>query len=344
MALGEYRYGGSSGQGGASVGFQSPNTQSAPQFEKVPKEDGGFDFFVNGNAASYKDFLEAGGPKLTSAEVFAALDAAAVAKGVKFGSGSSAADLYNTPPAGGGVTSEPTTPPTFERYYNGQLYTDIDSYNAAVDASILDAYNKSVTQINKMYDAGLISLDEREKSINRTKENLGKQRTSALESQQGYFNNISPDAYQSQQAKYKGKVEDSYNQAMGDIGDSFGGRSYKDLSQEELAGYNNRLTETGRLARDYINFQDQKAQNLDSANQWKTTAQDTIKNNALEWQNQVDDFNNNLSSPSSSIADFSPYTNQLQNLTIAGYGGDQQPKQFSSVTNEEEEDYWNPNY
>lgn len=100
---------------------------------------------------------------------------------------------------GGGGTEEPP----FEAWFEGTKYTDPSAYQEAVSGRIREEYKRSRAGLDDDYNTGLITFEDREREL----KNL---RDKTLQSQQGYFSAISPQAIQSQQGTYAGEVREEY--------------------------------------------------------------------------------------------------------------------------------------
>jgi len=104
--------------------------------------------------------------------------------------------------AGGGGGTAPEEPP-FEAWFQGVKYDDPAAYQEAVSGAMLEEYNRTKTQLDRAYDAGLIDFSERERQLRET-------RDKTIQSQQGYFSAISPQALQNQQQTYAGETKETY--------------------------------------------------------------------------------------------------------------------------------------
>jgi hypothetical protein len=197
------------------------------------------------------------------------------------------------------------------RYWEGQLYHDISSYTAAVNSTILRNYNDQVAGIDSMYKAGLINLDEREKQIRDTRTKLGAARDDALASQKGYFNQISPNASQSQEQTYANKAQAEYQAGADQLGADYGSGngSFRDLTPEQLSQMGGGLNETGRLIRDYLNLKSSRDQNVQQAGQARVAATDTNLNDYVATTGNV---------PTGSIADYGPSLKSIYGTFLGG--------------------------
>jgi len=109
--------------------------------------------------------------------------------------------------------------------YGGNVYGDLSSYKNAILSDAQTEYSRQNKNLDSAYQNGLISYDERQRLINENRQNV---RTNAqkqlddlktnyddtLQSQTSYFNQISPNAFQSQQDVYKGKATDVFERGQ----------------------------------------------------------------------------------------------------------------------------------
>lgn len=91
-----------------------------------------------------------------------------------------------------GQTGGGTPAPTFQQYFNGQLFTDAGEYTNAVTQAITKSFNDANAQIQKAYDLGLLDIGQKEEMIKNN-------RKKALTSIQASFASASPEATQSEQ-------------------------------------------------------------------------------------------------------------------------------------------------
>lgn len=102
-------------------------------------------------------------------------------------------------------------------YYKGTLYNDPTTYANTVIADAQSSHDQNVKQINQAYQNGLISFQQQQDLIGQNRDQLKQQLGSNLDNNTGYFNSISPDATQSQQGVYEGKINDNYNTANSNL-------------------------------------------------------------------------------------------------------------------------------
>jgi hypothetical protein len=161
------------------------------------------------------------------------------------GSGDVAGTSTTTDDGGGGGG---TAPPPFEAYLRGVKYTDPDAYYAAVQQYSLEEFNRQKAQLDRMYDAGLISYEQRQKALDDT-------RTSTMENISGYYSGISPEAYQSNQGARQQKAEEAYTQSTENLG-----REKRDWSADVMdniaqlqSAYQNQADALANQLLDYTN-------------------------------------------------------------------------------------------
>ena len=208
----------------------TPPNRSGPTYQK--KADGGYNYFVNGHAASLQDFVNSGGipPKDEPALQYGGRPSGDGTSGGGYGGGGTAG------------SAEPAKP-AFETYYNGVLYTNPESYKNAVSADLLKNYNTQKTILDRQYDSGLITYEQRQKS-------LDKARTTAMEQIQGYFTAVSPEAYQSAQKGMQQEAQETYQQ------------NTTNLSREKQGWVASVLENIEGLKSDYQNKLDQLSNQL----------------------------------------------------------------------------------
>jgi len=104
-----------------------------------------------------------------------------------------------------------------------------------VQAAANKAYNDQSKLIDANYKAGLLSFDQAQNDLAEARSNiqnqmamlrrsygkslkqLGDTRDQTIESQRGYFNFLSPEAYQSQQGVYENKAHQVYKEGVSDL-------------------------------------------------------------------------------------------------------------------------------
>jgi hypothetical protein len=217
--------------------------------------------------------------------------------------------------------------------FNGQTYTDINSYTNAINAAAQTEYDRQLKQIERSYQSGLIDLSQKENLIKQNrdtirlqsedllrqyeqnKEGLGTARTQTLQSQSGYFNAIAPDTYQSQQGSYADEVEKEYGKSLGNLESQRATNERAiSLSQGELDTQAQNIAR----AREDLNLQNQS--NIYGLQQALQSQKDQLANQKLDFQNKV----SNVSAGSSAKT-----TNYSTADLVAGLAG--QYQQFASV-------------
>ena len=118
--------------------------------------------------------------------------------------------LTSSDTGGGGGGDGGTPTPAFEAYYNGQLYTDPEAYQNAVRADLVTNFNNQKAQLDRAYDSGLISFDQKQ-------EQLGKLRTKSMSDIAGFFSAASPEAYQSTQGGLQDEAQQTYETNTTDL-------------------------------------------------------------------------------------------------------------------------------
>ena len=226
-------------------------------------------------------------------------------------------------------TTTPTTPP--QMVYNGQIYGNISDYTAAVNADLAKKYNDATKIVEKNFQNGIISLDERNDQIEQTRKNLAEQYSTNLGNVQGTFSKLSPEALQSAQSDYENRITSKYNEAKGQLGEL--PQNYRTMSEEQLASYSNPenpqyLTESGGLARDYANLVSTRQSDLAGADDWVNTTKTNIISNLL---NASDNYASAGDyTKSKNMSDFANYFAGMQFTPMAGMGGS--TPSFAQVT------------
>lgn len=193
------------------------------------------------------------------------------------------------------LTAKVTTPGTTTttqwapRYYNGQMYNDPTEYANAVIGDAQTAHDTNVKQINQAYQNGLISFQQQQDLIGQNRDSLKQQLGTNLSNNSGYFNSISPDATQSQQGVYEGKINDNFNTANGRL----------DTQAANLGTAQQGFTQ---------NYQNQ----LQGADQSLASAKDSALNGTLP--------QTSTSGGSTSTSNVDPST-LVQNIALAAIGG-----------------------
>jgi len=190
-------------------------------------------------------------------------------------------------PYGGGGTPAPT----FQQYFNGQLFTDAGEYTNAVTQAITKSFNDANAQIQKAYDLGLLDIGQKEEMIKNN-------RKKALSSIQASFASLSPEATQSEQ-----------------FSSELGANKEQDTNQANLNLYK---TQMG----------DEYANNLTSNQQSMQQNLDTTLNNTLEAAPDANYANSiNLQAPTLSNNVGTAYSNVAG---VAGQGNPVATKQMIS--------------
>ena len=161
---------------------------------RVPKADGGYDFYriLPDNSITSISAKDVGGgmnPPISPTVPTAPADTQQTDTGATTGGTTT----------GGGVVFTP-------QYVGNVLYTDPVAYQQAVTAQAQQNYNTQMQGLNTSYNQGLSNYANQFQQ-------LGVNKDATLQNQNAYFNSISPDAMQSQQGVYQGKVNDQYNQS-----------------------------------------------------------------------------------------------------------------------------------
>jgi hypothetical protein len=273
------------------------------------KTDGGYDFFVNGNMASYQDYKNAGGqdPKplpegavvqqISDGSIWFSLDGklyqddgnqTIIVRDDFGGTEGNPSEGTPTTTTGGATTSEETFKPT---PYMGKIYYTAEDLANAVTQHIQDVYKESVALIENQFKQGFISIDERDDQIKKTRQNLIKKKADDLQSISGYMNAISPDAIQSGRGKLEAQAVEDYTTQNKTLGSELGaglydanGRIRQDLTTAELSPYMTELSDTGNLARSIVENRTNKETALNKAA--SDTNQD-VQANAYDYINNT---------------------------------------------------------
>lgn len=211
--------------------------------------------------------------------------------------------------------------------YNGQTYNDPTQYANAVISDVKGTHDKNVSQINAAYQNGLLTFDQKQKLIDQNRQSLTDQLHQTLDSQNGYFNSISPDAVQSQQGVLADKATTAEQQGQSTINDA-----QTQLGSDKSlynANYQNSLT---------ANDQNQQ-QGIDAANnsvlQNQENTQSTVQGILDSGKNAAASFAN--SQPTSSTVNYDPATliqnvaSYLTNANSTGLTPDQQTQSITSL-------------
>lgn len=207
----------------------------------------------------------------------------------------------------------------FQQYYNGQLYTDPHTYYQALLATATKSHADAVKQANQAYEDGLISYDQRQEAISKSRsaqntalgdigksfENtvtgLGNTRKSNLGSISGYFSSISPHAYQTQQGTSE-ELQNKYYAEDLVSAEEQRGRNVG-LINENISALDQEEQNLGRSRQTYTQELPQVIAGLD---QQLKDIKDQYMNAELtdtpETATQDPGFTNNLSGGSTSVA------------------------------------------
>lgn len=203
-------------------------------------------------------------------------------------------------------TTTTTTPGP--KYYNGQVYTDPTAYANAVIADAQTSHDANVKQINAAYQNGLITYQQQKDLIDQNRTTLSTQLGQNLDtlkqnnqgsqdSNTGYFNSISPDATQSQQGVYSGKINDATATATANAQTDFGNAN-KSLD-----------TQATNLGTAQQGFQQNYQNQLQTADQNLLSAKDAALNGTLP----------QTSSTGGSSSQIDPAT-LVQNIALSAIG------------------------
>lgn len=262
--------------------------------------------------------------------------------------------VIGTKPGTGGIHFTPTPIPTFQTaykgqtftdpnqlaqaqakdsfapiQYNGQVYNDPTSYANAVITDAKSTHDKNVSTINKAYENGLISFDQRQKLVEQNRTSLGDQLKGTLNSQRGYFNSISPNATQSGEKVLADQAQGEYAQGLGTL-DTQQQQIGTDKSAYDQSYQNSLSAEDQNLLR----TQDQAANSITGAQSAAQGILDTGTNNAIAYQNQVKQIQaQNANGAASAAASRAPQVTQYDPVqlgqSIASYA---QSAQNSGLT------------
>jgi hypothetical protein len=201
---------------------------------------------------------------------------------------SQSSQSQQTTQVGGGTTFQPIV-------YKGVTYTDESSYIAAVNKNIADTYESNLQIIERNYQNGLLSIDDRDAAIKLNRESLRTSYQTDMQNVSGYFNRISPEAIQSGQAKLQDQSTAQYNAGNSALGSEFdkslygpNGRLKSDLTDSQLAPYmSQQNTATGSLARQYSGYANQRTAQTQLAADQRQSGLDNTANAAMDYANKV---------------------------------------------------------
>jgi hypothetical protein len=239
--------------------------------------------------------------------------------------GSSNSSPSNTSPSN--TSSDTGTGNTsFSQYFGGSLYTDAAQYTNAVNSAAQTEYEKAVASLNKQYQSGLITYDERNAALEQNRQNirtqaqtllrdyeqntkaLSDQRTGALQQQAGFFSAVAPDWTQSEEKVLQDKTNEQYNLGQSNL-DYTKGINDQAIAQG-LAGVD---TAQAQLGRERGTYTDTYNENLSSLDQQRQEQIDNTLNNYL---GALADnaYTNNLTKVSGTQAAITPETSQYNIL------------------------------
>ena len=178
----------------------------------VARPDGGVDYFGDGQPINRETFAWNTGQDVGAIENWAKAN-----PGVAEGTGNSTPAANNN--QNGGGTS------------NG--------IDMGILRQALDTHKKNIQAINDAYQAGILSFAEKDKAIKQNMETIKTDLQNQQASTSAYFQNVSPDAYQSQQGNYYGKVQQEYDTKNNNLVDS---KNSNDQSYNQLVPtYQNKI-------------------------------------------------------------------------------------------------------
>jgi len=213
---------------------------------------------------------------------------------------------------GGSVAAMEETPPQFNQMFQGNIYDDPSTYMNAVYSSAQQQYDQQKKQLENNYASGLISFADKARLMEQARANiqtkadnivheyqtqstsLGEGRDTSIQGQRGYFSNISPDAYQSQQGTYENKVLNEYQRGLTELDRT------KTQNEQILGQASENLAMEGR--------------NTEQAKQdYLTEFQNKLSGLANSLQQQKDETYNNMQSNLAGT----PYESQMSQ--VGGY-------------------------
>jgi len=154
------------------------------------------------------------------------------------GGAGSAGGGYGSNYSSGGSSIAP-----FRQVYKGKIYTSADEFQDAVRTDSLEEYNRQKAILDRSYNEGLISYDDRMTQ-------LGKARDSAMSNVQGFFGAIAPGVESSQETNFTNDVMAQYGQGSETMG------RQKENWQADM------LDDIARLRNEYESQNDQLSQGL----------------------------------------------------------------------------------
>jgi len=185
------------------------------------------------------------------------------------------------------VAAIPGFQPTF---FNGQLYTDMNSLAAAqvADAHAKQqqaignantAHSQAVAAINSAYKNGLISYTQAQQGIDTSRQNLQNNLKKSLNSLSGFASQASPFAYQSQQGNLENDINTQNDQNVKSLDNN-----QTNLNTGKSDFMNQYDPTTGQqMTNENANYQN----NLTTANQGTQSAIDSINNNVQSQKSAI---------------------------------------------------------
>lgn len=175
--------------------------------------------------------------------------------------------------------------PTWQqRYFQGQLYTDPDSYKNALGSYATNKFNQNKKEIERQYQAGLINYDELQRNLDLNRRNVMEERDQLLGDTSAYFSRIGTDAFQSQQGAREGKIQRGFDE----------GNKSLDFQQGQLS--------RGR----------------EDLGNWKN---DTLQNEQEAYQNNIDSYANDLLGFKSAQGSYQPKVSTIDRVDLIGNVG-----------------------
>jgi len=212
--------------------------------------------------------------------------------------------------------------PQFYSSFGGREFTgDPNEYRNAVIQDAQSEYDRQVKSADLAYKNGLISFDERQRMIEQNRVNirrnseetlraLGESRDDTYSAQSGYFSNISPNAFQSQQGVYKQKATDEYNRGVEQEGVSTS-QDYENIAgQERILGsdrdvaknsYDGFLNMLGRAKQGQIDSANTTVNQFNQGQKAYSNSlqdlRDQVSNQGLSFQNSINSAASRAYSP-----------------------------------------------
>jgi len=104
--------------------------------------------------------------------------------------------------------------PTDGTYSGG---TGTQGLSAEQISAAISKHNANLREIDRAYQEGLLTFKQRQDALEQSRYQNTVSKDEGLSSNQAYFNNVSPDAFQSQIGNYNQKVMDAYQQGENTI-------------------------------------------------------------------------------------------------------------------------------